>query len=105
MAVQAVVSGLLGQTTTVADLQSKAYGVAQIDGASAARDLEALLLTYLRINQGGGYWWSGEPTPTDDEASAEVAATFGPFLGAMRALGSKTLELEWTSAGLEARPK
>jgi hypothetical protein len=104
-AVQAVVSGLLGQTTTVADFQSKAYGIAQIDGASAARDLEALLLAYLRVNQGGHYWWFGEPAPSDDEATAEVASTFGPFLGAVKALGNRTLELEWTSGGLEARPK
>jgi hypothetical protein len=104
-AVQAVVSGLLGQTTTVADLQSKSYGVAQIDGASAARDLETLLLSYLRINQGGSHWWLGEPTPTDDEAAAEVASTFGPFLGAVKALGTRTLELEWTTSGLEARPR
>lgn len=104
-AVQAVVAGLLGQTTTVADLQSKAYGVAQIDGASASRDLETLLLAYLRISQGGGRWWFGDPAPTDDEASAEVASTFGPFLGAIQALGVRTMELEWTSAGLEARPK
>ena len=104
-AVQAIVSGLLGQATTVADLQSKSYGVAQIDGASCARDLETLLLAYLRSNMGGGYWWAGEPAPTDDEAGAEVAATFGPFLGAMKALGTQTLALEWTSAGLEARPQ
>jgi hypothetical protein len=104
-AVQTVVSGILGQTTTLADLQSKVYGIAQIDGASASRDLETLLLAYLRVNQGGRYWWFGEPTPTDDEATAEVAATFGPFLGAVQALGNKTLELEMTSAGLEARPK
>ena len=104
-AVQTVVSGLLGQTTTVADFQSKTYGVAQIDGASAARDLETLLLAYLRVDQGGRNNWFGEPAPMDDEAAAEVAATFGPFLGAVQALGTQTLELEWTSAGLEARPK
>ena len=105
VAVQSVVSGLLGQTTTMADFQSKAYGVAQLDGASAARDLEALLLSYLRVNQGGHYWWFGEPEPADDEAAAEVAATYGPFLGALKALGTRTLELEWTSGGLEARPQ
>jgi hypothetical protein len=105
VAVQSVVSGLLGQTTTLADLQSRTYGVAQVDGGSAARDLETLLLTYLRIKEGGGYGWFGDPASTDDEATAEVASTFGPFLGAVRALGTRTLELEWTSAGLEARPK
>lgn len=104
-AVQAVVSGLLGQTTTLADLQSRTYGIAQIQGASAAKDLETLLTAYLRVSQGGRSWWEGDASPTDDEAAAEVASTFGPFLGAVKALGSRTLELEWTSAGLEARPK
>lgn len=104
-AVQAVASGLLGQTTTLADLQSTTYGVAQLDGASAAKDLEFLLLSYLRVSQGGGAWWYGEPVPTDDEAAAEVASTFGPFLGAIKGLGARTLQLEWTSGGLEARPK
>jgi len=104
-AVQGVVGGLLGQTTTLADLQSTTYGVAQLDGASAARDLEFLLLAYLRISQGGGYWWYGEPAPTDDEAAAEVASTFGPFLGAVKSLGTRTLQIEWTAGGLEARPR
>ncbi len=104
-AVQSVVSGLLGQTTTMADLQSKAFGIAQIDGASASRDLESLLLAYLRINNGGRYWWFGEPTPTDDEAAAEVDSTFGPFLSAVKGLGTRTLELEWTPSGMEARPQ
>jgi hypothetical protein len=105
VALQAVVGGLLGQTTTLADLPSKTYGLAQLNGAAAARDLETLLLAYLRVNQGGHYWWFGESAPTDDEAAAEVAATFGPFLGAVQALGTRTLELEMTSAGLEARPR
>jgi len=104
-AVRGVVGGLLGQTTTLADLQSRTFGTAQIDGVSAAQDLEILLLAYLRVNQGGGAWWAGDPTPTEDEAAAEVAATFGPFLGALKALGTRTLELEMTPAGLEARPK
>jgi hypothetical protein len=99
------VGGLLGQATTLADLQSRTYGVAQVDGTAAARDLETLLLAYLRVSQGGGAWWAGEPAPTEDEAAAEIAATFGPFLGALKALGTRTLELEMTPGGLEARPK
>ena len=105
VAVQAVVAGLLGQGTSLADYQSKAFGVAEIDGATTARDLENLLLGYLRINHGGRYWWFDEPSPTDDEAAAEVASTFGPFLGAIKALGKVSLELEWTSGGLEAQAK
>lgn len=104
-AVQAVASGLMGQTTTLADLPSTTYGIAQLDGASAAKDLEFLLLSYLRVSQGGGAWWYGEPVPTDDEAAAEVASTFGPFLGAVKGVGTRTLQLEWTSGGLEARPQ
>ena len=103
--VQAVAAGLLGQAPTLADLQNRAFGVAQVDGSSAAADVESLLLAYLRASQGGGPWWFGEPSPTDDDAAAEVAATFGPFLGAVKALGTRVLELEWTAAGLEARPK
>ena len=59
----------------------------------------------VRVSQGSGAWWYGEPVPTDDEAAAEVASTFGPFLGAVKALGTRTLQLEWTSGGLEARPQ
>lgn len=103
--VASVVGGLLGQAPTLADLQGKGFGLAQIDGASAAADLEVLLLAYLRASQGGSVWWFGEPAPTDDEATAEVAATFGPFLGALKALGTRVLDLEWTPGGLEARPR
>jgi hypothetical protein len=104
-AVQAVMAGLLGQGPTLADLPSNAYGRVSINGDKAARDLEALLLTYLRINHGGRYWWFGEPSPSEDEAAAEVASSFGPFLGALKALGQQTLELNLTSYGFEARPK
>ncbi|MDP2877858.1 MAG: hypothetical protein Q8O00_16835 [Holophaga sp.] len=104
-AVQAVMAGLLGQAPTLADLPSNAFGRVAIDGEKAAKDLEALLLSYLRINHGGRYWWFGEPSPSEDEAAAEVASTFGPFLGALRGLGRQTLEVNLTSAGFEARPK
>lgn len=104
-AVQAVVAGLLGQGPSLADYQSKAYGIAEVDGPGVSKDVESLLLAYLRINHGGRYWWFDEPSPTDDESAAEVAATFGPFLGAIKTLGKVSLELEWTAAGLEARPK
>jgi hypothetical protein len=104
-AVTAVMAGLLGQAPTLADLPSSAFGRVAIDGDKAARDLEALLLTYLRLNHGGRFWWFGEPAPTEDEAAAEVASSFGPFLGALRGLGKQTLEVNLTSAGFEARPK
>jgi hypothetical protein len=104
-AVQAVVAGVLGQGPSLADFQSKAFGVAELDGPGVARELESLLLAYLRINHGGRYWWFGEPSPTDDESAAEVASSFGPFLGAIKAQGKVSLELEWTAGGLEAKAK
>jgi len=104
-AVQSIAGGLLGQAPTIADLQGRSFGTAHLDGVSAAGDLETLLLAYLRTTQGGGAWWFGEPSPSDDDASAEVASTFGPFLGAMKALGTRTLQVEWTPAGLEAWPR
>ena len=104
-AVQAVMAGLLGQAPTLADMPSSAFGRVSIDGEKLARDLEALLLAYLRINQGGRFWWFGEPAPTEDEAAAEVASTCGSFLGALRSLGRQTLEVDLTAAGFEARAK
>lgn len=106
-AVQAVAAGLLGQGPTLADLGGRAFGLAQLDGAQASRDLELLLSAYLRMNEGGSNLWWEDPGPaaTGDDAAAELAATFGPFLGAVKALGTRTLELEWTSGGLEARPR
>ncbi len=104
VAVQAVAAGLLGQGPSLADYQSKAFGIAEVDGPSLAKDLEFLLLAYLRMSLGGRHYWFGQAA-TDDDASAEVASTFGPFLGAIRDLGTQTLELEWTSGGLEARPR
>ncbi|MFZ1614428.1 MAG: hypothetical protein WAT51_09675 [Holophaga sp.] len=104
-AVQAVVAGLLGQAPTLADMSSGAYGRMAINGEKAARDLEGLLLSYLRIHHGGRFWWFGEPAPSEDEASAEVAASFGPFLAALRSLGQQSLDVNLTAAGFEVRPK
>jgi len=104
-AVRAMASSLLGQGPSLADHQSKAYGIAEIDGPGLANELEILLLSYLRISQGGRFWWYGETSPTDDDAATEVASTFGPFLGAIKGLGSQTLELEWNAGGMEARQK
>lgn len=101
-AAQAMIAGLLGQAPTLADAPSGAYGRAEIDGAKAAAGLEFLLKSYLRANHQGRYWWLGEPEPTDDEASAEVAGTFGPFLGALKALGRQRLEIVLTEGGFEA---
>lgn len=102
-AAQAMLAGLLGQAPSLADRSSTAYGRLEMDGPRAARDLEFLLLSYLRANQEGRYWWLGEPEPTGDDASAEVAATFGPFLGALRGLGRQELDVDLTAAGFEAR--
>jgi len=101
-AAQAMVAGILGQAPTLADSPSRAFGRMELDGARAAQDLEVLLLSYLRANQGGRYWWMGEPAPTGDEAAAEVASTFGPFLAAVKALGRREVQVELTPAGFEA---
>jgi hypothetical protein len=34
-----------------------------------------------------------------------VASTFGPFLGALRGLGRRTLDADWDAGGLEVRPR
>lgn len=99
---QAMVAGLLGQAPTLADTPSGAFGRVEVDGAAAARDLELLLTAYLRASRENRYAWLGEPGPTDDEASAEVASTFGPFLGALKALGRRRLDLALTEGGFEA---
>jgi hypothetical protein len=101
-AVAAVVAGLEGQAPTLADLPGGAYGKAELDGARLAQELEFLLVAYLRTAQGRAWWW-GEPAPEADEASAEVASSFGPFLGALKGLGKVRLELSLTAGGLEAR--
>ncbi len=102
--VKSVLAGLKGQAPTLADWQSQAFGRAEIDGTRAAKDLEALLLAYLRSHGSGGPWWDAAPT-TEDDARAELAATFAPFLGAIQGLGRRSLDLHWTPAGLEASPR
>ncbi len=104
-AAKAMLAGILGQAPSLADAPSRAYGRAELDGPRAARDLEILLLAYLRANRGGGYWWMGEPEPSGDEAAAEVASTFGPFLGAVKALGRREVQIELTAGGFEATPR
>jgi len=103
--VQAVVAGLMGQAPTLADWQSGAFARAELDGAKVASALESLLLAYLRANGGGRSWWWLEGPTSSDEAAAEVASTFGPFLGAIRGLGKRGLELDWGPSGLEGRPR
>ena len=104
-AVQAVAAGLMGQVPTLADSRSPAFGRCQLDGPKLARHLEALLLAYTRAIGNGSPWWWLEGAPGGDDASAEVASTFGPFLGALRSLGRCTLELDWGPWGLEATPR
>lgn len=103
--VQAVVAGLMGQAPTLADWQSQSFARAELDGAKVAAALESLLLAYLRATGGGRSWWWLEGPATSDEAGAEVASTFGPFLGAIRGLGKRGMELDWGPGGLEGRPR
>lgn len=103
-AVAAVAAGLQGQAPTLADLKSESFGRAEVDGAALSKQMENLLLAYLRTQHGSPWWW-GEPPPDSDEASAELASSFGPFLGALRGMGKVDLALDWTAGGLEARKK
>lgn len=104
-AVQAVAAGLMGQAPTLADSPGQAFGSARLDGPRLAGNLETLLLAYTRgVTQGSPFWWLAGPDSGDD-GTAEVAAVFGPFLGALRGLGQCTLDLDWGPAGLEARPR
>ncbi len=103
-AVAAVAAGLQGQAPTLADLKSEAFARAEVDGVALAKNIEDLLLAYLRTRHGSPWWW-GEPPPEADEATAELASSFGPFLGALRSLGKVDLTLDWTAGGLEARQK
>nr|WP_320131189.1 hypothetical protein [uncultured Holophaga sp.] len=103
--VQAVVAGLLGQAPTLADYETRSFARAELDGPKVASALETLLLSYLRSRSGGSSWWWLEGPADADEAGAEVASTFGPFLGAIRALGRRGMELEWGPWGLEGRPR
>lgn len=102
-AVKAVAAGLQGQAPTLADSESKAWARMEIDGARASKELENLLLAFLRSRASSG-WWIGETT-SEDEAASELAFSLGPFLGAVKALGPVKLEWNWTAAGLEGRPR
>lgn len=102
-AVKAVSAGLQGQAPTLADSTSNAWGRMEIDGIRASKELENLLLAFLRSRTSSG-WWIGETT-TEDEAAAELAFSLGPFLGAVKALGPVKIDWNWTAAGLEGRPR
>ena len=101
--VKAVSAGLQGQAPTLADSESMAWGRMEIDGPRASKELENLLLAFLRSRTSSG-WWIGETT-SEDEAASELAFSLGPFLGAVKALGPVRLEWNWTSGGLEGRPR
>lgn len=102
-AVKAVSAGLQGQAPTLADRESRAWARMEADGGRVGKELEALLLAFLRSRSGSG-WWIGEAA-TEDEAAAELAFSLGPFLGAVKGLGTVQVEWTWTSAGLEGRPR
>lgn len=102
--VKAVAAGLLGQAPTLADSDSRAWARMEVDGARASQELETLLLAFLRGRQ-GSRWWAGEAAPAEDEAAAELASSLGPFLGALKSLGTVRLEWNWTAGGLEGRPR
>ncbi|WP_257309343.1 hypothetical protein [Geothrix fuzhouensis] len=104
-AVKAVAAGLLGQAPTLADRDSRAWARMEIDGTRASKELENLLLAFLRSRTGSG-WWIGETeTASEDEAATELASSLGPFLGALKGLGSVRIEWNWTAGGLEGRPR
>lgn len=102
-AVKAVAAGLQGQAPTLADRESQAWARMEVDGPRASKELENLLLAFLRSRTGNG-WWIGE-APSQDEAALELASSLGPFLGALKDLGSVRLEWNWTAGGLEGRPR
>jgi hypothetical protein len=102
-AVKSVAAGLQGQAPTLADSESKAWARTDINGARASKELENLLLAFLRSRTGSG-WWIGEGA-SEDEAATELAFSLGPFLGAVKALGPVRIEWNWTAAGLEGRPR
>lgn len=102
-AVKAVSAGLQGQAPTLADTDSRAWARMELDGARTAKELENLLLAFLRSRSGSG-WWIGE-TGNEDDAAAELAFSLGPFLGAVKALGPVRLDWNWTAGGLEGRPR
>jgi len=102
-AVKAVAAGLQGQAPTLADRDSQAWARMDIDGTRASKELENLLLAFLRSRTGSG-WWIGEAA-SEDEAATELAASLGPFLGALKGLGPVRIEWNWTAGGLEGRPR
>ena len=95
----------MGQVPTLADRPSQAFGRCQLDGNQAAQQLETLLLAYTRAVGHGSPWWWLQGEASGDDAAGEVATVFGPFLGALRSLGQRSLDLEWGPSGLEARPR
>ncbi len=104
---ETVIQGMLGNGPTLADTTSSSFGRAELDGDGTSKALEQLLLSYLRVNMGGGGWWWMPPDPQmgADEAGAEVATSFGPFLGALRSLGKVGLQMDWGPGGLEVKPR
>ena len=107
-AVAAVAEGLLGRAPTLADLSSATWGAGELDGERLAQDLESLLNAYLRaIGNAPTVWWlpTQEGTRTADDAAAEVATTFGPFLGLVKQVGRTPLAITWGPSGFEARPR
>ena len=103
VAVKAVSAGLQGQAPTLADRESQAWARMHLDGTRTSKELENLLLAFLRSRSGSG-WWIGEAA-SEDEAAAELAYSLGPFLGALKGLGPVRLEWNWTAGGLEGRPR
>jgi hypothetical protein len=106
-AVASVAEGLLGRASTLADAPTQAWGAAQLDGEHLAKDLEYLLASYLSTQRrSSARWLPVADTPrTADDAAAEVAETFGPFLGLLKRQGKVPMTLAWTAAGFEVRPK
>lgn len=101
--VKAVVAGLQGQAPTLADSESRAWARMELDGAKTSKELENLLLAFLRSRTSSG-WWIGD-IAKEDEAATELAFSLGPFLGAVKALGTVRIEWNWTAGGLEGRPR
>ncbi len=107
-AVAVMAEGLLGRAPTLADLPGETWGAAQLDGDRMAKDVEFLLTSYLAsLGPMQKAWWipvQGGP-PTADDAAAEVAETFGPFLGLLKRQGKIAMVISWSGAGLEVKPK
>jgi hypothetical protein len=107
-AVAAVAEGLQGRVPTLADrpgagLGEAGLGQCRLDGARLATHLEGLLLDYTRaVGHGSAWWWQEPGEAAGDDARAEVAEVFGPFLGALRTLGQPILRLDWGPGGLTA---